>query len=79
MPQFFTIGYRQAKPDAVLDELKRTKANLLVDRRHRWHLNWRAWMSGIRLRILLVGNDLDQPQLAVRPMDARMTNWLRFF
>ena len=29
----FTIGYEQAKPAAVLDELKRTKIELLVDTR----------------------------------------------
>lgn len=29
----FTIGYEQARPDAVLDELKRAKVNLLVDTR----------------------------------------------
>ncbi|HEX3709906.1 MAG TPA: DUF488 domain-containing protein [Pseudolabrys sp.] len=29
----FTIGYEQAKPDAVLDELKRAKVDLLVDTR----------------------------------------------
>jgi uncharacterized protein (DUF488 family) len=29
----FTIGYEQAKPDAVLGELKRAKVNLLVDTR----------------------------------------------
>jgi uncharacterized protein (DUF488 family) len=29
----FTIGYEQAKPDAVLDKLKRAKVKLLVDTR----------------------------------------------
>jgi uncharacterized protein (DUF488 family) len=29
----FTIGYEQAKPDAVLDELKRAKVKILVDTR----------------------------------------------
>ncbi len=33
MPPLFTIGYEQAKPDAVLGELKRAKVNLLVDTR----------------------------------------------
>ena len=32
-PPLFTIGYEQAKPDAVLGELKRAKVNLLVDTR----------------------------------------------
>jgi uncharacterized protein (DUF488 family) len=32
-PPLFTIGYEKAKPDAVLDELKRAKVNLLVDTR----------------------------------------------
>jgi uncharacterized protein (DUF488 family) len=31
MRTFFTIGYQQAKPDAVLGELKRAKIDLLVD------------------------------------------------
>jgi uncharacterized protein (DUF488 family) len=31
VPQLFTIGYEQAKPDAVLDELKHAKVKLLVD------------------------------------------------
>jgi uncharacterized protein (DUF488 family) len=31
--QFFTIGYEKAKPEAVLDELKRAKVKLLVDTR----------------------------------------------
>lgn len=31
MTQLFTVGYEQAKPDAVLDELKRAKVKLLVD------------------------------------------------
>jgi uncharacterized protein (DUF488 family) len=33
MPPLFTIGYEQAKPDAVLGELKRAKVDLLVDTR----------------------------------------------
>jgi uncharacterized protein (DUF488 family) len=33
MRQLFTIGYEQAKPDAVLTELKRAKIDLLVDTR----------------------------------------------
>jgi uncharacterized protein (DUF488 family) len=33
MPPLFTIGYQQAKPDAVLRELKRAKVKLLVDTR----------------------------------------------
>jgi hypothetical protein len=33
MPELFTIGYEQAKPDAVLKELKRAKVDLLVDTR----------------------------------------------
>jgi uncharacterized protein (DUF488 family) len=33
MHPLFTIGYEQAKPDAVLGELKRAKVNLLVDTR----------------------------------------------
>lgn len=33
MPPLFTIGYEQAKPAAVLDELKRAKVDLLVDTR----------------------------------------------
>ncbi len=33
MPPLFTIGYEQAKPDAVLSELKRAKVELLVDTR----------------------------------------------
>ena len=32
-PPLFTIGYEQAKPAAVLDELKRAKIELLVDTR----------------------------------------------
>jgi uncharacterized protein (DUF488 family) len=32
-PPLFTIGYEQAKPDAVLGELKRAKVDLLVDTR----------------------------------------------
>ncbi|HEY4140694.1 MAG TPA: DUF488 domain-containing protein [Pseudolabrys sp.] len=32
-PPLFTIGYEQAKPDAVLGELKRAKIDLLVDTR----------------------------------------------
>lgn len=32
-PSLFTIGYEQAKPDAVLGELKRAKVDLLVDTR----------------------------------------------
>jgi uncharacterized protein (DUF488 family) len=32
-PLLFTIGYEQAKPDAVLGELKRAKVDLLVDTR----------------------------------------------
>jgi uncharacterized protein (DUF488 family) len=31
MQTLFTIGYQQAKPDAVLSELKRAKIDLLVD------------------------------------------------
>jgi uncharacterized protein (DUF488 family) len=33
MPALFTIGYEQAKPDAVLGELKRARVDLLVDTR----------------------------------------------
>ena len=33
MQTLFTIGYQQAKPDAVLSELKRAKVDLLVDTR----------------------------------------------
>ena len=33
MQTLFTIGYQQAKPDAVLGELKRAKVDLLVDTR----------------------------------------------
>ena len=33
MQTLFTIGYEQAKPDAVLSELKRAKIDLLVDTR----------------------------------------------
>jgi uncharacterized protein (DUF488 family) len=33
MQTLFTIGYEQAKPDAVLSELKRAKVDLLVDTR----------------------------------------------
>lgn len=33
MPPLFTIGYEQAKPAAVMDELKRAKVDLLVDTR----------------------------------------------
>ena len=33
MHTLFTIGYEQARPDAVLGELKRAKVNLLVDTR----------------------------------------------
>jgi uncharacterized protein (DUF488 family) len=33
MKQLFTIGYEQAKPQAVLDELKHAKIDLLVDTR----------------------------------------------
>jgi len=33
MQTLFTIGYQQAKPDAVLGELKRAKIDLLVDTR----------------------------------------------
>jgi uncharacterized protein (DUF488 family) len=33
VPPLFTIGYEQAKPDAVLGELKRAKVDLLVDTR----------------------------------------------
>jgi len=33
VPNLSTIGYEQAKPDAVLAELKRAKVNLLVDTR----------------------------------------------
>jgi uncharacterized protein (DUF488 family) len=33
MRHLFTIGYEQAKPDAVLTELKRAKIDLLVDTR----------------------------------------------
>lgn len=32
-PTLFTIGYEKAKPDAVLDELKRAKVKLLIDTR----------------------------------------------
>src|SRR5262245_31152169 len=32
-PKLFTIGYEKAKPQAVLDELKRAKVKLLVDTR----------------------------------------------
>ncbi len=32
-PALFTIGYEQAKPDAVLGELKRAKIDLLIDTR----------------------------------------------
>ena len=32
-PKVFTIGYEQAKPDAVMAELKRAKVKLLVDTR----------------------------------------------
>ena len=32
-PTLFTIGYEKAKPEAVLDELKRAKVRLLVDTR----------------------------------------------
>lgn len=32
-PPLFTIGYEQAKPEAVLGELKRAKVDLLVDTR----------------------------------------------
>jgi uncharacterized protein (DUF488 family) len=32
-PLLFTIGYEQAKPDAVLGELKRVKVDLLIDTR----------------------------------------------
>jgi uncharacterized protein (DUF488 family) len=32
-PSLFTIGYEQAKPDAVLGELKRAKVDLVVDTR----------------------------------------------
>ena len=32
-PPLFTIGYEQAKPDAVLGELKRAKIALLIDTR----------------------------------------------
>lgn len=31
MPQLFTIGYEQATPDAVLNELKRARVKLLID------------------------------------------------
>jgi uncharacterized protein (DUF488 family) len=31
--QVFTVGYEQAKPEAVLAELKRAKVNLLIDTR----------------------------------------------
>src|SRR5471032_164589 len=33
MQTLFTIGYQQAKPDAVLGELKRARVDLLVDTR----------------------------------------------
>jgi uncharacterized protein (DUF488 family) len=33
MKTLFTIGYKKAKPDAVLDELKRAKVKLLIDTR----------------------------------------------
>jgi uncharacterized protein (DUF488 family) len=33
MPTLFTIGYEQAKPAAVLNELKRAKVDLLIDTR----------------------------------------------
>ena len=33
IPSLFTIGYEQAKPDAVMGELKRAKIDLLVDTR----------------------------------------------
>jgi len=33
MPPLFTIGYEQAKPAAVLNELKRAKVELVVDTR----------------------------------------------
>jgi uncharacterized protein (DUF488 family) len=33
MPALFTVGYEQAKPAVVLDELKRAKVDLLVDTR----------------------------------------------
>ena len=33
MKTLFTIGYEKAKPDAVLDELKRAKVKLLIDTR----------------------------------------------
>lgn len=33
MPTLFTIGYEKAKPDAVLNELKRAKVKILVDTR----------------------------------------------
>ena len=33
MPDLFTIGYEQAKPDSVLGELRRAKVDLLVDTR----------------------------------------------
>ena len=33
MTTLFTIGYEQAKPDAVLDELKRAKVKILIDTR----------------------------------------------
>ncbi len=33
MPTLFTIGYEQAKPAAVIEELKRAKIDLLVDTR----------------------------------------------
>jgi len=33
MPPLFTIGYEQAKPAAVMDELKRAEVDLLVDTR----------------------------------------------
>ena len=32
-PKVFTIGYEQAKPDAVMAELKRARVKLLVDTR----------------------------------------------
>lgn len=33
MPPLFTIGYEKSRPDAVLNELKRAKVDLLVDTR----------------------------------------------
>ena len=33
MKTLFTIGYEKARPDAVLDELKRAKVKLLIDTR----------------------------------------------